>query len=149
MDYYKLDENKPIVIDQKALILDNGKILVLKGVVEMGGKWELPGGLLEQDENLESGLKREIKEEIGLDIKISKLLNAMDCWHEGFKFYGGKIADAHFVILVFLCEKESGEIKLGREHEDFMWAGFEDLDKLEFGDKTIELVGIMKDMPLS
>ncbi|MFA6249917.1 MAG: NUDIX hydrolase [Candidatus Shapirobacteria bacterium] len=53
----------------KALIYKNNKILLIK---EADGRWELPGGGLEVGETFVEGLRREIKEEIGVGItKVS------------------------------------------------------------------------------
>lgn len=57
-------------VSTKALIVRNEKVLL---VMEADGKWELPGGGLEVGESFESGLRREIKEEIGVALlAISK-----------------------------------------------------------------------------
>lgn len=53
-------------VSVKALVLnDEGKFLLSQ---ESNGKWELPGGGLDHGESAQEGLKREIKEESGLDI---------------------------------------------------------------------------------
>lgn len=54
-------------VSVKALILDENKRFLL--TKEKNGKWELPGGGLDFGENPKEGLSREIKEEMGLDIK--------------------------------------------------------------------------------
>jgi len=56
-------------VSVKALILKNRKVLLVK---EADGRWELPGGGLEVGESFLSGITREIKEELGVDIvKVS------------------------------------------------------------------------------
>ena len=52
-------------VSVKALILDNeGRFLLC---LDHSGKWELPGGGLDHGEDVKEGLKREIKEEMGLE----------------------------------------------------------------------------------
>ncbi len=56
-----------------AFIYNNDKILVAKRSMEsdfMPGIFELPGGHIEEDETIEAGLAREIKEEIGLALSV-------------------------------------------------------------------------------
>ena len=56
-------------VSTKALIAQAGKIVL---VMEPDGRWELPGGGLEVGESFTSGLTREIKEELGVNIsKVS------------------------------------------------------------------------------
>lgn len=44
----------------KALVVKDGKILLIKESQELSGKWELPGGGLDFGEEIHEGLKREI-----------------------------------------------------------------------------------------
>ncbi len=69
---------KQIVVPMGIIVNDEGKILMsLRNDphnLEFHKKWEFPGGTLEQDESIEDNLLREVKEEVGYDIKIEKLL---------------------------------------------------------------------------
>ncbi len=57
-----------------ALILQDGKILLTKRANDPGkGLWELPGGFLEDDEHPEEGLRREMHEELQVDVHIESL----------------------------------------------------------------------------
>ncbi len=58
-----------------AIVIHNGKILLIKrvsGIVE-GGKWALPGGFINRNENAEETTLRELKEETGYEGKIKNL----------------------------------------------------------------------------
>lgn len=58
-----------------AVILVNGKILLMRrGHAPCKGMWVLPGGRVEMNESCEACLKREMREEVGLKVKIKKLL---------------------------------------------------------------------------
>jgi 8-oxo-dGTP diphosphatase len=77
MNYYDLDKTRAFLVSQKALIAEGDRLLVLKNTADRAGgkaQWEIPGGLLEMDEDLESGLKREINEETGIEIVVGKLV---------------------------------------------------------------------------
>ena len=60
-----------------AIILKDNKILFTKRAIEpLKGEWDLPGGFLELDETAEAGLKREMKEELSVDIKIGDYIGS-------------------------------------------------------------------------
>ena len=64
--YWEKKEHPQFEVSVKALIYDDGgKLLVAKD--EMG-KWDLPGGRVDAGENIEQCLKREVKEELGVNL---------------------------------------------------------------------------------
>lgn len=109
----------------KALIKNNeGKILVLKANPKYKYRtstkkvyWDLPGGRLHKDHTIEATLKREVKEEIGIEnIKIEKLLDASISKH--------RPTDKHGLILfTILCSiNHTEKITLtDDEHLNFEW----------------------------
>lgn len=62
----------------RAIIYKDGKILVVRHKSRKDGKpkdfWAIPGGGLDSNESLEDGLRREIEEELGVTIKVGRLL---------------------------------------------------------------------------
>lgn len=62
---------------QKAVILDNGKLLLIKkwkGDPHNPGRWELPGGRLQAGELVDMALYREVREEVGLEVEPGRPL---------------------------------------------------------------------------
>jgi len=113
-----------IVVAVKGVILHVGKVLIIKRVKndEIGGEtWECAGGKLEFGESLETALKREIEEEVGLKVQIEKLLYATT-------FKTSPIRQV--VILTYLCRSESDTIVLSKEHSDYRWSTKADLRSL-------------------
>ena len=95
-----------------AIIRKNGKILITKRPSEglLGGLWEFPGGKREPGETLEACLRREIEEELDIEIHVGKLFMAV------------KHAYSHFRITLhcFDCTHKSGRVrKLGVA--DYRW----------------------------
>jgi 8-oxo-dGTP diphosphatase len=70
-----------------------------------------PGGRIEFGEKIEDALKREVKEEVGIEIEIKKPLN----------IWGFVKGNLHLVGITFLAEYKSGEIILSGEHVKFEW----------------------------
>ncbi|KYH28996.1 MULTISPECIES: NUDIX hydrolase [Clostridium] len=113
-------ENK-IIVAVKGVILNNGKVLIIKrsnydGVA--AGGWECVGGKIEFGEGLEEALMREAKEEVGLNITVDKLLYATT-----FKISPVK----QCIVLTYLCRSEKTEVILSKEHTNYLWATKEEL----------------------
>lgn len=87
---------------------------------EVGGKWEFPGGKIEANESKEEALKREIKEELNLDLKIEKFLLTSKHEYKTFKI------KLHF----FLCSIQDGKPILN-EHIGQQWVKVTDLINID------------------
>ncbi len=102
------------------LILKNNK----KDLNDLKVGWESPGGHLEESEDIEQALSRELKEETGLtDIKVL-------CPIHSFLFYPGQENSLGGVI--YLAEYVSGEVYLDqKEHCRHKWATLSEIEQLE------------------
>ena len=92
-----------------------------RGYGEFEGMWEFPGGKIEPGESREAALKREIQEELGIDISIGELLCTTEYDYSSF----------HLTMHCYLCSIVSGEIEL-REHKSAQWLSAKALDTLEW-----------------
>ena len=92
-----------------------------RGYGEFEGMWEFPGGKIESGESREVALKREIREELGVDITIDKFLCTTDYDYPSF----------HLTMHCYLCSVKSGEIEL-REHKSARWLTTKTLDSVEW-----------------
>ena len=85
------------------IVNDEGKVLLCDS-----HKWPnvytVPGGHVELGETFEEALKREIKEEVGLDVVVSELLSIQQVIYP--KEFWKK---AHFVFLDFICKSEGNQ----------------------------------------
>ena len=82
--------------------------------------WDFPGGRLENGETPEEGLKREVKEETNLTIKVLK---------PNFVFTE-KLKDHYAQFVVYECRLVSGKLRLSREHREARWATKKEILKL-------------------
>lgn len=109
----------------KGIILDkqHKKVLLLKRSPkeDIGiGTWENVGGAVEEGESLEEALRREIREEAGLSVKVENLA------------YASQVGS--MIILVYYCVCEGGTVTLSEEHSEARWAGkHECMELLEGG----------------
>jgi 8-oxo-dGTP diphosphatase len=105
------DEHLQATISQKAALFGpDGNVLLLRR--ESNGKWDLPGGRLGASEDVVPGLRREVREETGLDIEVEEPIYT-DTWTtaEG---------DGRYAV-VFRCASHSRSVDLSEEHRDWQW----------------------------
>jgi len=80
-----------------AIIRKGNKLLLTKEVLEDGKEyWIFPGGGVKFGENLEEALKREIKEELGMEIEIEKFINFKEAIFPNYHY--------HTIIFFFLAK---------------------------------------------
>ena len=119
-----------------ALIFNpEGEILLVKSH-KWKEKYTIPGGHIDLVERMEDALKREIKEETGLDIYDIKFI----CFQE-FIFDQGFYKKKHFIFFDFACRTDSTDVKLNEEAEEYAWVTLEeslDLDIDPYTKNTIE-----------
>ena len=116
----------------KAIIVNDNKVLVCKGI---GDKvWELPGGRLHQDEEPEVGLRREIKEELGIDIVVGNPVHICRSYHVK--------NDVWQLIAAYKCTPTNDQeiAASDDEVEEYMWVGDGELKVLPMFDECRELV---------
>lgn len=104
------------VITQK----DTGKILINQRASTLDWRpndWEIIYGRIDQHESLEDGLRREVKEEVGItDLEVQQILRA---WH----IYRGTEATAQndLIGVTYWCETTTSEVTISSEHQAFRW----------------------------
>lgn len=119
-----------------ALIHDlEGRVLLIKRKFEPNkGKWSLPGGLLETGETLEEAGRREVREELGIEMKVEKLFQVS----EEVIRDGQAKTRFHFVLVDYLAtlKPASAKITLNEESESFAWFKPEEVRGLDTTENT-------------
>jgi mutator protein MutT len=120
-------------------IIFNGNRILLgkrRKSSHLGGLWEFPGGKQEQGENLEECLKREIREELAIDVEVGDLYTSVDHAYETFSI----------TLHLFICRLTRGEpIALGVA--DFQWVTLAELPNFEFPPADRQILDIMECRP--
>lgn len=119
-----------------ALITHEGKVLAAQrsDSMDLPGKWEFPGGKLEEGEDPNSCLIREIREELAIDVEIFAGLPPVD-----FQ-YPGKIIH----LIPFLTTWKYGEICL-LEHSRVVWMDRNELLSLDWAAADVPIVHYLYD----
>lgn len=115
------NEDYPIPV-VGGFILNKDNQLLLIHSFKWSGFYSVPGGKIQIGESMEGALKREMKEEVGLDIEVIKLLYSCDAIYPK-EYYKRK----HFIFHEFLCRAKNEEPKIdNQEIQSYEWV---DLDK--------------------
>ncbi len=113
-------------IQQAIIFNQKEQFLVLKysGVYgkETKGKWTFPSGRLEENEGYEDALKREVKEETGLDVDII---------YQFFSSIIKTVKGKKVLTVAYFCRPKGKKIKLCKEHTDYKWVFPKDLKKMK------------------
>ena len=114
-----------------AIIHFDGKILVTQRSEKMKLplKWEFPGGKLEEDESEADCVKREILEEINIEIEVVKQLSNSVYDYGSFKIN----------LIPFIANYISGEIILS-EHKDYKLLDNSELLNLDWAEADLPIV---------
>lgn len=116
-----------------ALIIRNGSALCAQRSERMALplKWEFPGGKLEDGEAPEEALKREIMEELSIDITVGRALSELEYTYEN----GGTIR-----LLPFLATMELDQKPVANEHAELRWVKTADLLALDWAAADVPIV---------
>ena len=115
------NEREEILIDRR----------LAKG--EMGGLWEFPGGKIESNETVEECIKREIKEELDIEILVKESLLHIEHQYPKFKVS----------LFVHKCQYIRG-IPKTIECEEICWVQPSELDKYVFPDANYEIIKFLQ-----
>jgi len=126
---------RPTVGVGGVVIYDAGVVLIRRGKQPLLGEWSIPGGTLELGETLEEGLRRELKEETGLEVEPLQLLTVLDRIDRE-----GEAVRFHYVIVDYLCERRGGELRAGSDASEVALVQLSDLDAYELTREADEVV---------
>jgi 8-oxo-dGTP diphosphatase len=118
-----------------AVLVKEGNVLLARRKLggSLGGKWEFPGGKLEADETPEQGLKRELREELGIEVLIGNYVGSVDF----------KNGPNDYRVLSFIVTLLSGAIT-PHEHEEIRWVPAGELDHFDLADSDRSLLPQIK-----
>ena len=107
-------------------------LLVCRAVEPAKGKWALPGGYMDAGEMPEDALRRELEEEVGLSIRINRLLDifAMDEAPSNGDEAKPAVRPARGIVLVYQGEPESDGLITLQSMDDVSAAGWFGADEL-------------------
>lgn len=113
----------------------NGKVFIAKrqNVGDMGGRWEFPGGKIEDGEDFRQAIIREMQEEFGVTVEVHNIITESTFEHKGKKCY----------LTVFeVTFPHDGIAKpfILTEHTEYKWEDIGNIKSLEFVDSDLKVL---------
>ena len=143
------------VIGVGGVIVDCGlTVLIRRGTEPLLGQWSIPGGTIEIGETIEEAVRRELREETGLEVRVLELIELFDRIYfaenspaKARPLRGGsrtakegKKPRYHYVIADYLCELVGGEPRAGSDVTDVAFAREEDLSQFQLTEKATSVL---------
>lgn len=120
-----------------AIIVRGGEVLLVqRGKPPSFGKWSIPGGLVELGESLETAVRREVLEEVCIDVSVVDLVVALD---RVIPDDSGKI-EYHYILLDFLCEYAGGEPAPASDALACAFVPLEEMGRYDMTRGTVEAI---------
>ena len=121
---------KTIKVVAAIITKDNRLFATQRGYGDFKDGWEFPGGKVEEGERPEDAIVREIKEELGADIKVTGFLTTVEHDYPNF----------HLSMDCFWAELKDGTEMVLREHEAAKWLTFDELDSIDWLPADVKVV---------
>ncbi|TKB53717.1 8-oxo-dGTP diphosphatase MutT [Ferrimonas aestuarii] len=111
-----------------------GKYLISlrQGEQHLAGKWEFPGGKVEAGESELEALKRELDEEVGLEVKTAELIET-----KAFDFPDLQLQLSFYRVTEYLGQAEA------KEGQPLRWASVDELKALPFPKANDSVIAVL------
>jgi mutator protein MutT len=111
-------------------------LLERRGQPPAQGSWALPGGLVDVGERLEEAVRREVREECGIEVEVGPLLGVFE---PIVTDDDGRIR-YHYVVLDYLAHYVSGDVTAGDDAAELRWVPFDELREYPLMAATREMI---------
>jgi nucleoside triphosphatase len=118
----------------------NGELLFCKMPEDRGvfpGQWGFPGGGIEPNEMMEDGLRRELREELGIQVENIEPAFFKDGQYQK-TFKDGSKELVYMIFLVFNCVPNTDRLVLNEEFDEYRWVREAEFRSLDLNTETID-----------
>jgi 8-oxo-dGTP diphosphatase len=120
-----------------AVVLRHGRVLLVRrGQPPSAGRWSLPGGLVDVGEPLTEAVRREVREECGLEVRVVGLAGVID---RIVRDADGRVR-YHWVLIDYLAWAESDRVEAGTDAADCRWVEVDRVGELEVTEGLVDMV---------
>ena len=127
---------KPLVGVGATVFRNDQVLLIRRGNPPLYGDWSLPGGRVKEDEDLKKALRREVREECSIDIKVGDLITEFEYIEKD----GRDRVKYHYVVFDFKAQYVSGNLVLASDALEVRWVPLEQLKEFDLTDKVREVI---------
>ena len=132
------------VVGVGGVIVNRGRTVLIRRATEpLRGEWSIPGGTIEIGETLEEAVRRELREETGLEVRVLELIELFDriyIENGALLAQDKKKPRYHYVIADYLCELVGGEPNAGSDVTDLAFAREEELGTFHLTEKATSVL---------
>ncbi len=111
-------------------------LLVERGKEPLKGFWSLPGGILEVGEKLADGIRREVREETGLEVEP---LTVFEIFERIMPDAAGR-PEYHYVLIDYVCRVSSGTLQAASDVSSVAWVARANLTQFRITEGTLAVV---------
>ncbi|MGE5569050.1 MAG: NUDIX hydrolase [Rhodospirillales bacterium] len=120
-----------------AIIADSGRVLLVeRGHDPLKGVWSLPGGIVEVGEYLTDALRREVREETGLEVEP---VSVVEVFERIMPDRNGR-TEYHYVLIDYLCRPTGGELRADSDVSDARWVPRDELASYHITEGTLGVI---------
>lgn len=124
------DRSPDVGVGAVAILNGESVLLVKRGHEPSKGLWSLPGGRVVHGETLAEALRREIREETGLEVEVGEVAGIVE------RHYPEQ--GLHYVIIDYFVTVIGGKLRAGEDAEDARWVPLNEIESLDLVPRLVE-----------
>jgi 8-oxo-dGTP diphosphatase len=128
--------SRPICAVGVVVCKDDSVLLIQRGNPPRRGDWSLPGGAVELGETLREAARREVREECGIEVALTALIDAVDLTQSD---EAGQL-QYHYVVIDFAAAYVGGSLCAASDVLDARWVSTADLGGYGLAAKTRQII---------
>jgi ADP-ribose pyrophosphatase YjhB (NUDIX family) len=116
-------------------------LLVRRGKPPRWGQWSLPGGAQQLGETVAEAARREVKEEVGLEVTLGDIVATVDLIERDPQ---GRIR-YHYTLIDFVAEARGAVLRPGSDAADARWFSVAEIEALGLWSETVRVIRLARE----